>query len=651
MAPRKFDNTTWGVWHPERLSTDGWNKPGWEMPSDHSRYIGSSDQGYWDRVLGDARTTYGDPHIHYNTDDPNQARRLVFGDGTPLPADGTVVYHDARTKRNWIQHDDGSVQLAGPDGRPLPGVPQAPAAYRRTPDGQVAPIDARGQQIAPLRADVPTDKGQSYYDRNGVLTPTNPKGDYYTLDGDGTKKYFDKDGRPISKEQFEGTPAAGTDTGASKGDTAQLSTDEETSGRAADAIKKVKDALSARSSKAHDADAKLAELMLSAHGASDEGRTALEGMQKDIEAALNDPNSSLDTDAGELQFLKLLRDKASAASDLLKSGKIADADRAKMALALADFYRDGDSAAGTPQPGPGSPSPVPVDPGLTPGEPPPSLLPWAPLGPPPQMPDPGLGITDPSSGLAGMLPGLLSGLGGPLSGLGGGPDLGAITKPIGDAIAAAGDHRNNDVGHGERGDKDNDGTGKKGDPGQQPQPGQPQPGAQPPAAPPAGQPPAAAPAAAPGTMPGGPPGAPPGPVALTLKDGSPVTVADSDHAGAIKAVEQGATPGDAYRRNNLTVPPPGTTLTNYIAPDKLQPTDYAMYRDKMVMMAGPDKFFGENGEVQPISQLPHGDFLGYGRPTASAQMPTTPGAAPTAPAAPGPAPTPAPGTPPPTQSH
>jgi hypothetical protein len=175
MAPRKFDNTTWNVWHPERKPGDGWVKPGWEMPRDHGRYIGTYDNAYWDKVLSDARTTYGDPNIHYNTDDPDHERFLQFGDGTRLPGDGTVVYHDAGTKRNWIQNDDGTVQLAGPDGRALPGRPQTAAAYRRSADGQVAPINEHGQQIGPLARDVPTDKGQSYYDDGLEKTQGRPR--------------------------------------------------------------------------------------------------------------------------------------------------------------------------------------------------------------------------------------------------------------------------------------------------------------------------------------------------------------------------------------------------------------------------------------------------------------------------------------------
>ena len=93
------------------------------------------------------------PNIHFNTDDVNQDRHLVFGDGTKLPENGMVVYHDAGTKQNWAQNDDGTVSPVGPDGNL--GAPIAPTGYRKIGD-RYAPVDARGQQIGPRWAGCPT---------------------------------------------------------------------------------------------------------------------------------------------------------------------------------------------------------------------------------------------------------------------------------------------------------------------------------------------------------------------------------------------------------------------------------------------------------------------------------------------------------------
>jgi len=148
-----------------------------------------------------ARKAYDDPNIHFNTDKHYEQRHLVFGDGTPLPADGTLVYRNAETKQNWIQNDDGTVNLAGPDGKPV-GPATAPAGYRKTKDGLAQPIDASGRQIGQTAPFPPSPNG--WQDTDGVYTPKNADGDYYTLDTKtGKPSYFDKDGKPIAKEQYD----------------------------------------------------------------------------------------------------------------------------------------------------------------------------------------------------------------------------------------------------------------------------------------------------------------------------------------------------------------------------------------------------------------------------------------------------------------
>lgn len=406
-----------------------------------------------------------------------------------------------------------------------------------------------------------------------------------------------------------------------------LSTDEENSGRTADAIKKVQAEMSDRQSNVREADAKLAEIMLSAHATSADGRAAIQGLQKDIVAALNDPENNLDTADGELQFLKFLREKAETAQKLVEDGKLTSEDQAKLALALADFYKAGSGRgpdSQEPQPGepaPGTPpgaTPPPTDPGLYPSDP--GLL-----GPSPEMPDPMLGDlglppqTSPLSDALGAAAPLLSGMGNPLGGglPGGGMDLGAITKPIGDAISAAADQGAKDEPKpDEKPDKPDGDKPEENKPGQEGPEGQ-KPG-DPNQPPPPGQP---APAPAPGSVPD-PSLAPPAPPApslnVDLKDGSQVTAADPSRAEATRSLLTGTPYAEALRQNGLVAPPPGTTLTNYLAPNQLQPGDYAMYQDKLVGVLGPDKFVGADGRIQPLNTLPQDGFLGFGSPTPAA---------------------------------
>ena len=197
---RKFDDVTvWEVWDPDD-GTVGWSPVGWALPGDPSRYI-SRDDAAWGIVLDKARIAYGDPNMRYNTDDIHQDRHLVFGDGTRVPADGSLAYRDAANNKTYLLNTDGSVSLLGPNGQA--GQPILPSGFRRTDDGQYAPLDAAGHQIAPVVANPPP-APFGYHDANGVFTPKNARGDYYVDDpAGGPRRYFDAAGKPITEQQFK----------------------------------------------------------------------------------------------------------------------------------------------------------------------------------------------------------------------------------------------------------------------------------------------------------------------------------------------------------------------------------------------------------------------------------------------------------------
>jgi hypothetical protein len=146
--PVKFDEQV--RWNPGQgagmFGSTGWAPP--DRPA--GQWIEDADP-YWGEVLHSARDTYGDPGIHFNTDDTAAPRQLVFGDGTALPADGAVVYHDSISGRNWLQHTDGRVaELV--DGKT--GAAQPVAEYRRQGNSYV-PVDEHGQQVGPLTRVLP----------------------------------------------------------------------------------------------------------------------------------------------------------------------------------------------------------------------------------------------------------------------------------------------------------------------------------------------------------------------------------------------------------------------------------------------------------------------------------------------------------------
>jgi hypothetical protein len=622
-GPRQFDEPTHWEVRPESI-TEGWTQ-GWAAP--HANfYIGSADN-YWGRVLDEAREAYGDPNIHYNTDNIDQDRCLVFGDGTRLPADGAVVYHDSSTGKNFRQNSDGTVCPIGKDG--VTGTPITPVAYRKSADGSYTPLDSHGQQIAPLQSGIPLgDNGLHTDPATGLLTPKDADGDYYTLSPDGTKSYFDKHGDPISAHQFS-TGAPGSDPARTG---TVLSTDEQQSGRAADAVKKLQDELKSRYSTISDAEEKLSAVLLTAHATNAEGQQRLNAIQHTIIDAVNDPSLSLDTPAGEEAFLRFLRGQIKNIGDVVNSGALTAEDQAAAARALGQLYgqdaaaeqpehdHGGDPPAGEAPAAPEVPAfapavtpgaladPVPTDPGLGPADPMPAPL-SDPLG---GEPLDGLGA-DALPGFASMLPGALSGLGtSPLDGLSGlageAAPLAGLTSQLGDDRAVDHDH---DAGEDKSGhsthdvtDKqDNDGGSAQPSSGQQP--GDPQhPGTQPDQTPGAGAPPAGlAPVPAPTTL-------------VSLPDGSTATAHTPALAQAVTAHLAGTPVEAAYREAGILLPPPGTPVTNPVDPSALSCGAIGMFKDHYVVALSSVKAY-QDGQVVPLAAMASSPgFLGWVDPSA-----------------------------------
>ena len=131
-----------------------------------------------------------------------------------------------------------------------------------------------------------------YHDTDGILTPRNARGDYYVDDpATGKRAYFDKDGRPITAAQFGHPSPAATDE-------PTVPTDEQQSGRAADAVRKLHEELANRYSQISDAESKLSEVLLNAHATTADGQQKLQAIQQKIIEAINNPALSLDTPAG-----------------------------------------------------------------------------------------------------------------------------------------------------------------------------------------------------------------------------------------------------------------------------------------------------------------------------------------------------------------
>lgn len=117
-----------------------------------------------------------------------------------------------------------------------------------------------------------------------------------------------------------------------------LTTDEQLSGRAADAIADLHDELRRRYSGLNTAEVQLAEVLLTAQAISETGRARLQQIQRQLVEAINNPVNALDTPAGERQFLNFLRGKITEIQRVIDDGALTAHDQAVLTAALGSAY-------------------------------------------------------------------------------------------------------------------------------------------------------------------------------------------------------------------------------------------------------------------------------------------------------------------------
>lgn len=117
-----------------------------------------------------------------------------------------------------------------------------------------------------------------------------------------------------------------------------------------------------------------------------------------------------------------------------------------------------------------------------------------------------------------------------------------------------------------------------------------------------------------------PPG---GPTLVTLPDGDTVTAANPQLAAAITAAVAGTPIADAFQRQGLTLPPPGTPVPNPVDPARLAPGDIGILVDRHAVALGPDKALLD-GQIQHIATVSGPSFLGWEHPPAPAAATTAP---------------------------
>ncbi|SIK91880.1 DUF4226 domain-containing protein [Mycobacteroides abscessus] len=413
----------------------------------------------------------------------------------------------------------------------------------------------------------------------------------------------------------QGTPG-GTEQGAGS---------DQMSGKAADTIKQLDEALKKNHSAINDADVQLSDAILSAKTSDAQSKSTLDGLKQSvIDQVTKIGPEAMKTRAGMEELATYLDSKTKEILNVVKTANLDSESQSKILDALTARYTAlGKNAQGS-QPGgtadnpqdPGGVSPqgsggggaTPADPGGGGGLPPDPLL----SGGLPSDPfmsgigqalGPALGA---AAGIPAQMAGMIPGVGGGGGGLGDlGSTIGSALRDSGAGRDGADDKPGDQLRDQHAGTQDNNkpGTGPDGKPltDQNQGPGADQNHTQQTGN--NGQPVAG-------------PAAPAGPdLTVKIEGLGEVKAPNGPLASAAREIVNGGNVHDAYNRFNIALPPPGTPVTAPISPGNTVFGDVGQYNDHQIMALGDRKAW-VNGKVVSLDQIEQGtNFLGWIHPT------------------------------------
>jgi hypothetical protein len=111
-----------------------------------------------------------------------------------------------------------------------------------------------------------------------------------------------------------------------------------------------------------------------------------------------------------------------------------------------------------------------------------------------------------------------------------------------------------------------------------------------------------------------------GPTIATLPNGETLTAATPQLAAAIEAAANGTPIADAFRQEGMTIPPPGTAVSDPVDTSKLAPGDIGMFTDRHALALGDSRAL-LNGQIQHISTVNGPGFLGWEHPPVPVSAP------------------------------
>ena len=398
--------------------------------------------------------------------------------------------------------------------------------------------------------------------------------------------------------------------GVTAGDPRALPAQPPQQGEAAKAIADAEAALAHQNSASSQLDLQVISAILNAHLNTVEGSEALDRLQQETETAVR-TRSDLDTPAGARDFQRFLISKLRDIRAVVANASLDDTSKSTLMAAWTSLYDASKNEAALPgqrEPAPAVPgNPPAVGPGRHAAAPDaagdpyldslvddPDLLagglpaqdPNAVAAPPPAMPMAPMIPSIPSLG-GGSLPGGFSGFSGPGSVPGLNSEAGLPlsklfhrSEPEPTDTDEAGDHKDSEA---------IESSGEK---------------------------------------PESPPTGPSGPITVTLPNGETVTVGSPQLAAAIKAAVDGTPIAQAFHQQGITIPPPGTAVTDPIDPLRVIPGDIGILSDRHALALGHGKALLD-GQIQHIATVSGPSFLGWEHPPVTqGPAPQTSGTAP-----------------------
>ncbi|WP_396924753.1 DUF4226 domain-containing protein [Mycolicibacterium sp.] len=364
-------------------------------------------------------------------------------------------------------------------------------------------------------------------------------------------------------------------------------------GQAAEAIRTAETSLAHQNSASAQLDLQVITAVLNAHATHAAGRDALDGLQRDIEAAVA-TRTDLDTPAGARAFQRYLIDKLRDIKTVVETAGLDATSKAALAAALASLYV-GATPETTSEPDRKSPEPR-----ATQSSPPEQSVPSEPLAMPADLgPDPFADAllpddfaappgdpAPPAQPLTAPMIPPMTGIPAMGGGSAGGVPAGAAPVPASldtptPARLPSGD--SSDLLDEPLPDEQSDAVLPEPDDEEDTAAGEPD-------APPADE-----------------------PTVVNLPNGETVTAPTPQLAAAITAAVGGTPIAEAFRQQGITIPPPGTAVSQPVDAARVLPGDIGMLTDRHALALGNGKTVFNN-QIQPIASVTGPSFLGWEHP-------------------------------------